>query len=172
MKRFFPLISCTVFLIAVSVLSVMHPEKKLIYNYTDSLPHGFYMIENELVRKGSLIAFHPAKKIQRMMTERGYLREGGYLMKFVAAEPGDSVCTRQGKLQINGEDFGRILETDRKGKRLPAYRYNGRLEEGYLVAIKGKEDSFDSRYFGPISKESVIGIARPLWLFTGTNHTQ
>lgn len=172
MKRFFPLISCTVFLIAVSVLSVMHPEKKLIYNYTDSLPHGFYLINQEPVSKGSLIAFHPATKIQRMMTERGYLWKGGYLMKYLAAEPGDSVSTKNGTFQINGEEFGRIREKDRKGRRLPMYDFNGRLEEGYLVAIKGKDDSFDSRYFGPIAKESVIGIARPLWLFTGTIHTQ
>jgi conjugative transfer signal peptidase TraF len=166
MKRFLPLLSGVLLLTMMIGISLLQKEKRLIYNYTDSLPHGFYLIEKKAVRKGILIVFLPPENITRMMTERGYLKEGGYLMKYIAAEPGDTVSTRGRRLKINGEDFGMILKHDKEGRSLPIFRFTGILNDGYLFAIKGKNNSFDSRYFGPISKHSVIGVARPIWLFT------
>jgi type IV secretory pathway protease TraF len=38
-----------------------------------------------------------------------------------------------------------------------------RLEEIEALRISGSTASFDSRYSGPVSLESVIGEASPLW---------
>lgn len=172
LKRFFPLLLGVFLSMLMSSLSLIQKEKRFIFNYTDSLPHGFYFIEKKAVVKGDLIAFRPTANIRRLMAERGYLKEGGYLMKYVAAESGDKISTKGRRLKINGEDFGTILEHDKEGRVLPVFRFNGILADGYLVAVKGKNNSFDSRYYGPITKESVIGVARPFWLFTDLNRTQ
>lgn len=163
-NRFLPLVSGIILLLLLSGLSWIQKEKRLIYNYTDSLPHGFYFLEKSTITKGALIAFIPPENIRKIMTERGYLKDDGYLMKYVAAEPGDSVSTTGHRLVINGDDFGQILPYDQQGRVLPKFHFNGRLKQDYLVAVKGKANSFDSRYYGPIRKENVIGIAQPLWL--------
>lgn len=165
MRRYYPLAAGILFLLLLQLLSLLFPRKLMIYNYTDSLPHGFYLLYPGVAKKGNLVAFEPPEVAAGLIRERKYLRKGACLMKYIVAEKGDSVCTNEGRLKVNGVDYGRIDAVDKEGRPLPHYRFFGKLKEGHIVAIKGMKSSFDSRYYGPVKKESIIGIALPFWLF-------
>ena len=164
MKRFYPLMGSIGVLFLFISTSILVSKKFLIYNYTDSLPHGIYLLHSGAIKKGDLIVFEPPLAVRKIIHERKYLRDDGYLMKYMVGEPGDSVCTDNDTFSVAGTIFGKTLLTDTTGKPLPRYSFSGRLKEGYLVAIKGKNNSFDSRYFGPIQTSTIIGIAKPLWI--------
>jgi type IV secretory pathway protease TraF len=53
---------------------------------------------------------------------------------------------------------------DAQGRRLPQWQECRRLRAGELFLLSETSDSsFDSRYFGPITVDRVIGRARALW---------
>ncbi|NTU97870.1 MAG: S26 family signal peptidase [Chlorobiaceae bacterium] len=165
MKRYFPLAFGMIFLLLLQLLSLLFPRKLILYNYTDSLPHGLYLLWQGVPRKGDLIAFEPPENAARLIRERKYLRDGAYLIKYIVGEKGDSVCTVQRRLKVNGVDYGGIDAVDKEGLPLPGYLFCGIQTDGYIVAIKGMNSSFDSRYYGPIKNGSIIGLVSPLWLF-------
>ena len=166
MKRFNALWGGIIFLLFLIILSSFSSKKLFIYNYTNSLPHGIYMFYPGLISKGDLIAFKPIGSIKNLIHERKYLRYDAYLMKYIVGVTGDSVCTKNGFFYVDGTNYGVIRLTDNEGKQLPRYYFCGRLKEGYIVTGKnGKGDSFDSRYYGPIKKENIVGKIVPVWLF-------
>ena len=58
-----------------------------------------------------------------------------------------------------------MLPADRLGRELPSLQLCRRLEPGELFLLSVTNPaSFDSRYFGPVSASTVIGVAHPVWL--------
>jgi conjugative transfer signal peptidase TraF len=165
MKRYHPLAFGILFLLSLQLLSHFFPCKLMLYNYTDSLPHGLYLVWQCVPRKGDLVAFEPPEKAARLIRERKYLREGGYLMKYIVGEKGDSVCTDKGRLIVNGVDYGGIDAVDKEGRHMPRYSFCGIMTDGYIMAVKGMNSSFDSRYFGPVKNGSILGLVFPLIFF-------
>jgi len=166
MKRFLPLGFSIIFLLVLIGVTQLSGMKLLIYNYTDSLPHGIYLLHWGDFKKGDLVVFVPPERAATMIRERHYLRERDYLMKYLVGEKGDCIQTSNGQFVVAGENYGEILLHDKEGRALPHYPFSGRVEEGYIVAVKGKKRSFDSRYFGPIQRSAILGRATPLWLFS------
>ena len=165
MKRFLPLggsLIILLFLIGVTQVSGM---KLFIYNSTDSLPHGIYRIHSGAFQQGDLVVFVPPDQAKKIIRDRHYLREGGYLMKYLVGKAGDSIRTCNGQFVVAGANYGEIFSHDKEGRALPHYPFSDQVKEGYIVAVKGHNRSFDSRYFGPIPRASIIGRATPLWLF-------
>lgn len=148
-------------LAALAALSQGGPV--LLANTTASEPKGLYVRRFAPVRVGALIAFAtPAPAFPYADYRLGYLRTRP-LLKAVAAGPGDLVCTASGRLVINGADRAAIARVDGEGRALP--RWNGcrRLGADELFAFSDRvPNSFDSRYFGPVSRGAVIGVFRPL----------
>ena len=165
MKRFYPLFFGMGILLALLVSSVLCTGKRVVCNYTDSLPHGIYLICRGTVKKGDIVVFRPTGVAAKLIGERHYLRPDGFLMKHVAGLPGDSVCADRRYFRVAGTDYGERADCDSKGRPLPAYRFCGRLKVGIIVASWGMKNSFDSRYFGPVERASIVGIAKPLWIF-------
>lgn len=165
MKRFYPLFFGMGILLALMVSSVVFTGKLLVCNYTDSLPHGIYLICQGAVNKGDIVVFRPTGVAAELIGARHYLRPDGFLMKHVAGLPGDSVCADRRCFRVAGTDYGGRAACDSEGRQLPEYRFCGRLKEGIIVAGRGMKHSFDSRYFGPVENASIVGIALPLWLF-------
>lgn len=166
MKRFLPLGGGIIFLLLLIGVTPFSGVKLLIYNYTDSLPHGIYRLHSGAVQKGDLVVFVPPDQAKKIIRDRDYLHEGGYLMKYLVGKAGDSISTSNGQFVVAGENYGEILSQDKEGRALTPYPFSDHVIEGYIVAVKGNKRSFDSRYFGPIPRASIIGKATPLWLFT------
>jgi type IV secretory pathway protease TraF len=58
------------------------------------------------------------------------------------------------------------MRTDSLGRPLPqALPFCDYLKPGAFFVFSNYTKSFDSRYFGPIQKSQIIGVAKPLWMF-------
>jgi len=165
-RRFFPLIGSGILIASLALGGSLFPAVWFVYNYTDSLPKGFYRIEKKpLYHRGDLLVFKVPEEVRQIVKDRHWLRDNGFLVKPLIGLRGDFVCTRFGRFKVAGHDFGGIEKSDKEGRKLPEYDAYGVVQSGFLVGIEGMANSFDSRYYGPIQESAVLGIAVPLWLF-------
>jgi conjugative transfer signal peptidase TraF len=138
----------------------------ILYNASGSAPLGFYDIESRLPVRGELAVIKPPPLIELMIVERGILPPSVPLVKQVAAIGGDEVCRSkepQGVIAINGKVVAEVLAQDREGRPLPSWDGCIRLVDGEFFLLQPHPHSFDSRYFGPVLRCDILGVARPLW---------
>lgn len=135
----------------------------LLWNRTASEPEGLYVRDRGPVSVGALVAFQaPRTAFPYADGQMAYLRRVP-ILKSVAAVPGDEVCTDNDRLRINGQTLAPILKTDRRGVTLPRWHGCRRLRAGELFVFSDRiPNSFDSRYFGPVSRTDIVGVFRPL----------
>jgi len=149
----------------IAVASGHRPWPKIIYNPSSSAPRGWYRIKSsaELSRGDFVLVKLPAQ-IARFADQRGYLPTTVPLLKRVGAVAGDRVCERRGFVHINGIPTAQSLERDGAGRLLATWSDCRRLKvvELFLLGTSSAA-SFDSRYYGPVTVKSVIGVAVPLW---------
>jgi type IV secretory pathway protease TraF len=104
--------------------------------------------------------------VQHLAAKRGYLPVGVPLVKNVGASAGDEVCERDGIVQINGVAVAVALPRDGAGRELVAWSGCRRLGDGEVFLVSTTSGaSFDSRYYGPMERDAVIGEAIPLWIW-------
>ena len=138
----------------------------IIYNATDSLPYGLYrVIKQQSYERGDLIVFPVPEQVRSLVLERGWLKPDSYLIKPVVAINGDKVWITCGQVFVNGKSFGAIKKKDRQGLPLPSLAFKDKLSAGKIAVLQRSDDSFDSRYFGPIDERQIIGRAVPIWVF-------
>lgn len=137
----------------------------LLVNTTPSEPEGLYVRTQDPPAVGRLIAFR--------MPEAAYPYADAHLpqlrrelvLKRVAAGAGDAVCTARGRLVIGGQDRALIAVKDRSGEALPRWQGCRVLAADELFVFSDRvPNSFDSRYFGPVRAERVVGVYTPLAL--------
>lgn len=135
----------------------------LLWNRTASEPEGLYVRGRGPAVIGALVAFHaPPAAFPYADDHMGYLHRVP-ILKSVAAVSGDEVCAQNDALQINGRRLAPILKTDRRGVDLPRWRGCRRLAADELFVFSDRiPNSFDSRYFGPVSRTDIVGVFRPL----------
>ncbi len=144
-------------------LSALPHEPILVWNGTPSAPVGLYLtVPSDTMRRGDL-AMPPglAKKLAEM---RGYLGRNVPLIKHVAALQNDVVCASKGHVTINGQISVFRLQLDSKGRPLDGWLGCKALgPDDVFLLNRDVSASFDSRYFGPVSRKSIIADLRPLW---------
>jgi conjugative transfer signal peptidase TraF len=138
---------------------------KIIYNPSPSAPRGWYVAKpTTQLHRGDLALVQLPPSIRQLADQRRYLPKTVPLLKSVGAVAGDQVCEREGLVQINGTPVGRARVRDGSGRVLVAWADCRQLIAGELFLLgTTSAASFDSRYYGPIDAECVIGIAIPLW---------
>ena len=145
--------------------SPRHPM--VIYNPSESAPRGWYAVRATTVvsdRRYVLVRLPPA--VQQLAAQRGYLPMGVPLVKNVAASVGDEVCERDGLVQIDGVAVAVALPRDGAGREMVAWSGCRRLGDGEVFLVSTTSSaSFDSRYYGPMERDAVIGEAIPLWIW-------
>jgi conjugative transfer signal peptidase TraF len=144
------------------------PSQRIIYNASDSVPKGWYRITltgSPVVGDIVLTRLPPAATT--LAAQRGYLPTHIPLLKTVFAIAPQRVCVRGHHVLVDGQVAAELRPHDQLGRPLPAWRGCRPLvgDELFLLSVDNPE-SFDSRYFGPISAATVIGRAQPLWLET------
>ncbi len=150
-------------LAGLGLISALAPRPALLWNTSESEPKGLYLRTPERVRTGRVIAFRaPDLAFPYADGRMGYLRRVP-ILKQVAASAGDEVCTQGGSLRINGRWRAPVLVYDPRGKPLPRWRACRRLRAGeFFVFSDLIPNSFDSRYYGPVRIDQVVGVFRPL----------
>ena len=143
-------------------------------NLTPSLPRGVYLLRSGVPTRGDLVAACLPDEAAVLGRERGYLGSGACpeasapVLKFVAAAGGD-VVELNGDIRVNGnylqpapplkDRAGRPLET------FPAGHYE--LAAGELWLYSPSAHSWDSRLFGPVPLENVLGVVQTVWIWGG-----
>ncbi len=143
--------------------------------WTESMPRGLYQRVDPALVRGEWVAVCLAGDAAQFARERRYVIDGACpsglseIVKRIAAIPGDRVALERSGVRINGRPVeGSELENrDSRGDPLP------HAAEGELVLAEGRyfvmgaklERSWDSRYFGPVAREQIVGGARPIWTF-------
>jgi conjugative transfer signal peptidase TraF len=138
----------------------------VIYNASGSAPLGFYYLERRMPSRGELAVFKPAPNIELLIIAHGVLPVPVPLLKQVAGAGGDEICRAKepvGTISINGRVIAEVLDKDQRGLPLPSWEGCTRLADGEYFLLQPHPRSFDSRYFGPVLRCDILGVARPLW---------
>lgn len=132
----------------------------VLFNESASLPRGAWIRDPDpAIRRGAVVSFPQPQSARAYLTGLGAPPDMP-LLKRVAAVPGDAVCAVGDSLIAPGRRV-RILKRDARGAPLPAWRGCRRLLAGELLVLGDTPASYDSRYFGPIRIDQVLGVWRP-----------
>ena len=155
-------------LAALAWASFVHPLPRLIYNPSDSVPVGWYRIAPpDAPRVGSIVLTTLPPDAAALAAQRGYLPARVPLLKRVGAVAPQELCSTGRVVRIDGVPSAAVLPADRWGRPLPSLQLCRRLQPGELFLLSATNPaSFDSRYFGPVSASTAIGVAHPIWLET------
>ncbi|MDA8260925.1 MAG: S26 family signal peptidase [Betaproteobacteria bacterium] len=163
-------------LAALAWASFVSPLPRLTYNPSDSVAVGWYRIDPFDPRTASLprplsvdsIVLVPLPaEAAALAAQRGYLPTRVPLLKRIGAVAPQEVCIVGRIVRIDGVPSAAVLRADRLGRPLSSLELCRRLEPGELFLLSTTNPaSFDSRYFGPVSTSTVIGVAHPVWLET------
>lgn len=145
---------------------------RLIWNASASVPIGLYrIVATGHLHLGDLVMVMPPARLARFMADRGYLPDGVLLLKHVAALAGATVCRKDREITVNGVALGWAQERDGSGRKLPVWRGCHHLLSGDVFLMnRGIPDSFDGRYFGPLSTATIVGQALPVWTVHGSRY--
>lgn len=114
--------------------------------------------------------------IAQFAYQRGYIASGkcpsGYapVGKRVVARAGDEVKAEAIGILVNGKliDNSKIVKEDAAKRSMPMYAEEGSsfvLDSNEIYLINSKDDSFDSRYFGPVKDFQVLAKLEPIFIF-------
>ncbi len=144
---------------------VWPPAPRLVWNASASAPVGLYRVTpGARPRRGELALIRLPHSARDLAARRGYLPANVPAIKRVTAVAGDMVCASRDRVSVAGYLAVARLAADRQGRPLP--RWNGCIvlaaNELFLLNPEAA-GSFDSRYFGPVGGELIVGRARLLW---------
>jgi conjugative transfer signal peptidase TraF len=143
-------------------------------NLTPSYPRGLWRIErlDRAAAAGDLVFICPpaTSEFERAF-DRGYIRRGlcagglSPLIKRIAAVGGQRIDVAD-DVTIDGRLLASSLvrRVDAAGR--PLSRFAGGVVPAHALFLHSEfAGSYDSRYFGPIPSENVLGLARPILTF-------
>lgn len=161
---------------ALLTTAAMHGSASLglRFNWTLSAPVGVYREVAGPSRRGDLALLCLPSGIESLGRARNYLSAGSCgrgsspVLKQVVALPGDEVEVQQNFIAVNGRmlDRSELHDVDSLGRPLAHVPLGHRKVpdgEAWVLGIH-RERSWDSRYFGPIPIESIIGRVEPLFV--------
>lgn len=127
-------------------------------NISSSLPCGVWQIQ-----EGNNLHIGDSIVIDKSVIPSNRIN----LVKDVGALPGD-VMTRQGDLVFrNGIEMplSTIHAVNSNGEKIDCADYPVVVPDGHIWLNSRHERGYDSRYFGPVPIQHVIGKVKPLWVW-------
>jgi conjugative transfer signal peptidase TraF len=138
---------------------------RVVYNASDSVPPGWYRIDPDaLPRVGDLVLVRLPSKAAELASQRGYLPTETPMLKPVFAAPPQRACAIGSRLLVDNATAVEARAYDGRGRPMPQWRGCRPLVDDELLLLSPTHaDSFDSRYFGPVSTHAVLGTAHRLF---------
>ena len=151
--------AATVALCGALMLGMVSRAPLILYPITPSLSPGLYVRTFEHPKVGMIAAFpvpEAAKHYKASIRED--VHDDFLFMKPIVAELGDSVCNdvREG-LFINDEPVHPAMIRNRLSEALPVWNECRLLRRDEFFAVSKHQRSFDSRHFGPIRLDQILG---------------
>lgn len=144
---------------------LLDPAPRLVWNASASTPTGPYWVQpSQLPQPGDWVVLPTPERVRDLAAARHYIPANVPLVKRVAAGAGQLVCTQGRVLTIDGAAAASRKSRDPRGRPLPAWQGCRRLGAGELLVLGTAPGSFDSRYFGPVTRDRILGKAVPIWL--------
>ena len=125
-------------------------------NPTSLIGHWLFVVDrhNKQVERGALVAFRTDER----MTP--WYSQGTIFVKQVAALPGDRVDVDEQGMHVNGRTLAdALLLTSTLNKPIEAFVRSDVVHPGQYWVLGTSPDSFDSRYWGPIRQDQIVGMA-------------
>lgn len=143
-------------------------------NLTPSEPLGLWRIvkPDRPILVGDLVFICPPNTdAMRKARARGYLRFGrcagrvAPLIKTVVATSGQMIEIHDFvRVDSRPLPHSRVARLDGKGRKMERYD-GGVMPPGTVFLHSPFSGSFDSRYFGPLPMDGILGLAREVWTY-------
>lgn len=152
----------------VAVPCVLPLRTQIVFNPSASVARGWYRIDAVrapgAMHVGSLVLARLPASAAAFAAQRHYLPAGTPVLKRVAAVAPQTVCIAGQQVWVDATAVAVARVQDGAGRTLPTWAHCRPLADGELFLLGDAQwVSFDSRYFGPVRVDAVLGIARPLW---------
>jgi conjugative transfer signal peptidase TraF len=136
----------------------------ITYAVSYSVPNGWYLlIPATTIKRYNIVQFKPPEATVTFLQKLHWAPKNALLVKYVYGLPGDFVCNKNASIWINNKLLGPIYNADKHGNALPKTNFCGKLPpEQYILLSTHINNSFDSRYFGPINRANIKSKAIPL----------
>lgn len=169
-----PIVMISVSGLLLAVLSAVGFWSGLRINLTPSYPLGLWRIDplaDGASAGDRVFICPPPDAVFEVARQRGYLGYGlcpgafSPLIKKVVATPGQYVVIGR-TISVDGVDLDHsgLRSSDGLGRTLnPAA--SGAVPEGHVFLFSEFPGSYDSRYFGPIPFQGILGLAEPVLVF-------
>ena len=147
-------------LCTASLVQIVRPSvPRFLYNPSPSAPIGWYRLRPDAyAHRGDLVAALAPESGAALALERDYLPPNIPLIKTVWAASGEQICHVDGQVLVQGRPALVVLKHDMLGRSLPSRSgcYELSKDEVFLIS-NDVQTSFDSRYFGPVKRENLLG---------------
>ncbi len=159
---------CRVLLIGASLTvlaglaSGLRTRDLVLYNHSPSLPVGFYLRTDDVVKRGAVVTVRAIDVVPAYAALRRFTGQRDRFIKRVAAGAGDTVCAESDAVEINARTVAYRVKQDNQGRVLPTWTGCITLSATQMFLMGDTADSFDGRYWGPIDVKFVEGVWRPL----------
>ncbi len=147
--------------VANAALPQLKTQPPMILNETSSMAKGAYVRVGEVddLKSGDIIAMPMNGAAQNYLVKKlGYPKDT-MLIKRVAGLSGHLVC-RQGSVVTIYKRTIVAARSNRQGNPLPVWNGCRILSPNQVFLLGDHPASFDSRYFGPVSRSELAGTYR------------
>ncbi len=131
------------------------------YSFTDSLSANLFLFKKgtpENLKQGEYVVF-PITIREDLVKHCNPCR----ITKIVACVPGQTLKTEGENFYCDGKHLGFAKKTSMKGVPVKQFVYNGKIPENKFFATGESKDSYDSKYYGLVEKEKILGTVVPLF---------
>lgn len=152
----------------IIVFVLVYIVKSYVYdnyciNVTSSVPKGIYKLSDaKYLYRGDLVYIEIPDNAKDTIWGREYLpKHIKYLIKYIKGVPGDLIEVKNDFLYINQLRVGKIRKIDSEGLILNTnlVKYH-RLSKDEYILLGSDDNSYDSRYFGVITKKEILKKAK------------
>jgi type IV secretory pathway protease TraF len=134
--------------------------ERIAYSYTDSVGYNLFYYKKGTpseLKKGDMVVF-PISINEKLVPNCNPCR----LTKIVGCAPGQRLTTNGKQFFCDGHYLGTAKDESIHGVPVSHITYNGIVPENQYFLTGTCKDSYDSKYFGLIPKNQIVGTAIPL----------
>ncbi len=156
------LAALTILGVGCGLSSFLPRQAAYLWNNTASAPLGLYRLEDDQLERGVTVAVRIESRLQAQLRHIGASTRHNVLLKRVAGVEGDVVCRDGEIIRLNGTGIAVARHSTSKGAALPVWSGCSMIGPGSAFLLSAHPDSFDSRYFGAVSAQEILGVAHPV----------